>query len=55
MAILLIEQNFAQWLQSRPEYDYIIDGPNVAYQNQNHFYGRFSYRQVSLPLKSFCY
>jgi hypothetical protein len=40
--------DFHRWLLKQPyEYDYIIDGPNVAYMNQNYRFGRFSYGQVS--------
>lgn len=44
-------REFEEWLQQRPpgeHYDYILDGANIAYQNQNHQFGRFSYGQIKL-------
>ena len=38
---------FAAWLDGRPPFDYVIDGPNVAYYNQNFEGGAFSYRQIA--------
>lgn len=40
-------KTFETFLQSQThEFDYVIDGANVAYHKQNHIYGRFSYGQV---------
>ena len=44
-AVPLLE--FAAWLDGRPPFDYVIDGPNVAYYNQNFEGGAFSYRQIA--------
>ena len=43
-------QNFGTWLAERPEFKYVIDGANVAYNRQNFGQGRFSYRQVGALL-----
>mmetsp|Transcript_18488 Transcript_18488/g.46315 ORF Transcript_18488/g.46315 Transcript_18488/m.46315 type:complete len:633 (-) Transcript_18488:458-2356(-) len=37
---------FDRWLSHRQTFDYVVDGPNVAYCNQNYVNGSFSYRQV---------
>ena len=43
-------QVFGTWLQDRPEFKYVVDGANVAYNRQNYGQGRFSYRQVGIFL-----
>jgi pentatricopeptide repeat protein len=37
---------FLGWLERRPEYTHVVDGPNVAYYGQNHEGGGFNYRQI---------
>eukprot|EP01033_Poteriospumella_lacustris_P009282 gene9282-6646_t len=44
-------QAFETFLQSQKEFEYIIDGANVAYDNQNYGGGRFSYGQIRLVLE----
>lgn len=44
-------QAFESFLQSQKEFEYIIDGANVAYDNQNFEGGRFSYGQIRLVLE----
>lgn len=39
-------QEFERFLQREKEFEYIIDGANVAYNNQNYAMERFSYGQV---------
>jgi hypothetical protein len=39
-------KNFASWLQSVEEFDYIVDGANIAYSRQNFDDGKFSFQQV---------
>jgi len=39
-------EHFCKWLRERPPFDYVLDGPNIAYNNQNFADGRFAYRQV---------
>jgi len=39
---------FEEWLKERPEYEYIVDAANVAYNNQNFETGKFSYQQIEL-------
>lgn len=39
---------FEEWLKERPEYEYIVDAANVAYNNQNFESGKFSYQQIEL-------
>ena len=41
-------ETFGIWLEEQPEFKYIIDGANVAYNRQNFGQGRFSYRQIEL-------
>ncbi len=43
---LFVLQPFKAWLESQPEFEYIVDGPNVAYASQNEDGGRFAYAQV---------
>lgn len=39
---------FARWLDARPQgYDYVLDGPNIAYYNQNYEGGGFCYMQLA--------
>jgi pentatricopeptide repeat protein len=45
-------QAFGSWLEDRPQYRYIIDGANVAYNKQNFGSGRFSYRQIEFVVDS---
>ena len=40
--------DFDTWLSDRPEYDFIVDGANVAYFNQNFDCGKFTFRQIEL-------
>lgn len=39
-------QDFRRWLEAREEYDFIVDGANVAYSQQNFEGGQFSFKQV---------
>lgn len=58
MDISLILKDFGDWLREREEFDYIIDGANVAYCNQNFMDGKFSYMQAlqldSIFLNAYC-
>eukprot|EP00981_Chlorochromonas_danica_P001533 scaffold334_cov173-Ochromonas_danica.AAC.9 len=42
---------FMQWLSQSPHFDYIIDGANVAYMNQNYIGGKFSYYQIDMLVR----
>lgn len=42
----MLSQRFSNWLQSEPEFDYVVDAANIAYTRQNHEKGKFSFRQV---------
>lgn len=37
---------YREWLRVRPPFDYVIDGPNVAYYGQNFEAGRFQFAQI---------
>ena len=39
-------RRFSRWLQAQPAFDYVVDGPNVGYANQNFEGGRFSFAQA---------
>jgi len=39
-------QDFGDWLRAREEFEYIVDGANVAYNSQNFGKGMFSFKQV---------
>ena len=39
-------QRYREWLRVRPPFQYVIDGPNVAYFGQNYEAGRFQYAQI---------
>jgi hypothetical protein len=41
-------EEFESWIADK-DFDYIIDGANVAYDRQNYGNGRFSYKQVFYP------
>jgi Zc3h12a-like Ribonuclease NYN domain len=41
-------QVFGEWLHTKSEFKYIIDGANVAYHHQNFNDGKFSYKQIEL-------
>lgn len=41
-------QDFGDWLRAREEFEYIVDGANVAYNSQNFGKGMFSFKQVRL-------
>jgi pentatricopeptide repeat protein len=41
-------QEFEKFLENEKEFEYIIDGANVGYNNQNYFMGRFSYGQIRI-------
>jgi hypothetical protein len=41
-------KDFAKWLQTVEEFDYIVDACNIAYARQNHATGNFSFRQIEL-------
>jgi len=43
---------FASWLGERRPFDFIIDGPNVAYHNQNYEGGGFRYGQIQLVIEA---
>jgi hypothetical protein len=43
-----LPQDFGRWLRTHDEFDYIVDGANVAYNAQNYDDGRFTFKQVSL-------
>jgi hypothetical protein len=46
-----LPQDFGRWLRTHDEFDYIVDGANVAYNAQNYDDGRFTFKQVS---KHYC-
>lgn len=39
-------REYVEWLRVRPPFDYVLDGPNIAYFNQNWEQGAFSFRQI---------
>lgn len=39
-------EQFCEWLRVQPPFDYVLDGPNIAYFGQNFEGGGFSYRQI---------
>ena len=39
-------REYVEWLRVRPPFDYVLDGPNVAYFNQNWEEGAFSFKQI---------
>lgn len=39
-------QDFSNWLSERPPFDFVLDGPNIAYFGQNFQGGRFQYAQI---------
>eukprot|EP00597_Dinobryon_sp_UTEXLB2267_P008096 CAMPEP_0170085454 /NCGR_PEP_ID=MMETSP0019_2-20121128/20323_1 /TAXON_ID=98059 /ORGANISM="Dinobryon sp., Strain UTEXLB2267" /LENGTH=619 /DNA_ID=CAMNT_0010301903 /DNA_START=397 /DNA_END=2256 /DNA_ORIENTATION=- len=41
-------KEFGDWLRSQQEFDYIVDGANVAYFHQNFESGKFSFRQIEM-------
>ena len=41
---------YREWLRVRPPFDYVLDGPNIAYLDQNYENGRFRYFQIQLVL-----
>ena len=38
---------FSAWLDARPAFDVLLDGPNIAYHNQNYEGGRFRFGQIA--------
>ena len=44
-------RTFSKWLEKQPPFDYVIDGPNVGYANQNFEGGRFEFTQVAAVLQ----
>jgi len=40
-------RRFSRWLEGQPAFDFVVDGPNVGYANQNFEGGRFSFAQVA--------
>ena len=45
-------QRYREWLRVRPPFDYVLDGPNIAYFKQNYQQGRFTYAQIQLALEA---
>lgn len=43
-------QEYREWLRVREPFDYVLDGPNVAYLDQNYPQGAFRYRQIQLVI-----
>ena len=43
-------QRYREWLRVRPPFDYVLDGPNIAYHKQNFDGGRFDYGQIQVIL-----
>lgn len=43
---------FASWLGDRPPFDYVLDGPNIAYANQNFEGGAFSFKQLDTVVRT---
>ena len=41
-------REFEEWLKTRPPFDYVLDGPNIAYFSQNYDEGYFRYSQIDL-------
>ena len=39
-------RRFSRWLEGQPAFDFVVDGPNVGYANQNFEGGRFSFAQA---------
>jgi hypothetical protein len=39
-------EDFEKWLKAREEFDFVVDGANIAYFNQNFASGKFSFKQV---------
>jgi len=39
-------REYVEWLRVRPPFDYVLDGPNIAYFNQNWAEGAFSFQQI---------
>lgn len=37
---------YVEWLRVRPPFDYVLDGPNIAYFNQNFEEGSFRFAQI---------
>lgn len=44
-------KDFETFLSEQNEFEYIVDGANVAYNNQNYEMGRFSYGQIRLVVE----
>jgi hypothetical protein len=45
-------RRFARWLGDQPPFDYVVDGPNVGYANQNFDTGRFEFAQIAALLRT---
>ena len=45
-------QHFSEWLRSCEPFDYVLDGPNIAYYNQNFEQGQFSFRQIEAIMEA---
>ena len=40
-------EEFSAWLDARPAFDVLLDGPNIAYHNQNYEGGSFRFQQIA--------
>ena len=45
-------QEYREWLRGRPPFDYVLDGPNIAYLGQNYDDGAFRYTQIQLVIET---